>query len=218
MNVREDYLQLDAYGYERSVAHWSNIPSTFLITIPAAAGFPESERVALDLACGQGRNTAMLAARGYVVDAIDSSPLAIRTLTALGMPNIRAQVGDLLDVVTSARDRSFAVVLCNHGLQYVSSLAVFDAAVDRMLRLLVDDGILALAFFTEPADLHPEYVRDGALLVPREHLLRRLLERDDVEVIFFQHEVMHDDHDHGPHTHAVERIIVRRSPSSGVRR
>ncbi len=43
--------------------------------------------VALDLACGRGRNSLWLAANGYRVHAVDSSPTALRLLQKEGGPD-----------------------------------------------------------------------------------------------------------------------------------
>jgi len=40
-----------------------------------------SERIALDLACGTGRNAIALAEKGWKVEAVDLSPLALQILT-----------------------------------------------------------------------------------------------------------------------------------------
>ncbi len=54
--------------------------------------------LALDVACGLGRNALWLAQRGYAVDALDVSPIAIgrlrRAARQQGLP-VRARVADL---------------------------------------------------------------------------------------------------------------------------
>jgi tellurite methyltransferase len=53
---------------------------------------------ALDVACGDGRNAAYLARRGYTVDAIDASSVAVEALRAAALErglDVRARLVDL---------------------------------------------------------------------------------------------------------------------------
>lgn len=52
---------------------WGTEPNRFLVTV--ASDIPPGR--ALDLACGQGRNSVWLAERGHTVTGIDLSPVAI---------------------------------------------------------------------------------------------------------------------------------------------
>lgn len=152
----------------------------------------------------------MLVARGYAVTAVDSSPLAIRTLNALKMNDVDARVGDIVQFSRAIEPESFAVILCNHGIQYLRDDSVLEELLGRWEAALTSGGTLALAYFTEPRSLHPKNVQEGALLVEKEALLRRYLDTIGFEVVFFQSEVMQELHDGEFHQHAVERLIVRK--------
>jgi len=71
--------------YEGSELLWTAEPNRFLV---AEAGSLASGR-ALDLACGEGRNAVWLAERGFEVDAVDFSDVALekarRTAEARGV-------------------------------------------------------------------------------------------------------------------------------------
>jgi SAM-dependent methyltransferase len=71
---------------------------------------------ALDAACGAGRNSLYLARKGWTVDAIDSSPVAIELLKekASGL-SIQARVADLEHYNLPAD--TYHLICCCHYLQ-----------------------------------------------------------------------------------------------------
>jgi ubiquinone/menaquinone biosynthesis C-methylase UbiE len=99
---------------------------------------------ALEVGCGSGRATVALAQRGYVVDAIDSTPnmLAITRQYAAGAGVARlisANVGNacLLDFA----DHSFGIVLAVGVMPYLTSPR---KALAEMARVLKPGGFLLL--------------------------------------------------------------------------
>jgi len=50
---------------------------------------------ALDIACGNGRNSVFLAEKGFTVDAVDISRVAVNHLSAGGYPGVNALCRDL---------------------------------------------------------------------------------------------------------------------------
>jgi SAM-dependent methyltransferase len=78
----------------------------FAGTIPARADV-------LDVACGAGRHTRLLAGLGFRVTAVDRDPDAIAALAAT--PGVEAQVTDLERGAWSYRGRSFGgVIVANY--------------------------------------------------------------------------------------------------------
>jgi tellurite methyltransferase len=71
---------------------------------------------ALDLACGPGRNARYLAARGWIVTAVDGSSIAIELLRA-NNPSIDARVADLEAGEFDAPPAAFDLVLSCYYLQ-----------------------------------------------------------------------------------------------------
>jgi 2-polyprenyl-3-methyl-5-hydroxy-6-metoxy-1,4-benzoquinol methylase len=57
------------------------------------AGFIPPGGTVLDLACGGGRHTRFLAARGFRVEAVDRDPAAVAELAAI--PGVRTRCADL---------------------------------------------------------------------------------------------------------------------------
>ncbi|MFT4109975.1 class I SAM-dependent methyltransferase [Propionicimonas sp.] len=83
------------------------------------AAHPAEHRRALDIGCGRGRHSALLAERGWEVTGVDFVPEAIEAAGARpDAANIRFVVGDAADL-TSVTSGSFDFFLdggCFHGL------------------------------------------------------------------------------------------------------
>jgi ubiquinone/menaquinone biosynthesis C-methylase UbiE len=105
---------------------------------------------ALDVACGTGRVTAILAELGHDVTAVDATPAMLARAEAKG---IRATFlsGDMERLPVG--DGSFDVVTCALSLTHVVKL---DAAIAEMARALEPGGTLVLT------DIHPVAVATGA--------------------------------------------------------
>jgi tellurite methyltransferase len=111
---------------------------------------------ALDLACGSGRNTLWLAARGWKVTAVDGSSTAIEILKARN-PAIDARVADLEKHEYAIEPDSWDLIAICYYLQR----DLFEPAK----RGVVPGGIvIAIAHIPEPAD--PQMTR--FLLAPGE--------------------------------------------------
>ncbi len=68
---------------------------------------------ALDVACGSGRNSIYLASKGFEVDAVDISEVALKTLTDKNIKAINAQYVDL-DTYTPQENTYDLIVKCNY--------------------------------------------------------------------------------------------------------
>ena len=100
----------------------------------------------LELGCGTGKNTALLAAIGTRVFALDFSPGMIEKAKAkLDAPNVTFQIADITRR-WPCDDQSFDLVVCNLVLEHVQDLAfIFSEA----FRVMIDAG----RFFV--CELHP---------------------------------------------------------------
>ncbi len=77
--AREDQNRWDRRHAERP---GSDRPAAFLQKILNCAAWEIAPGRALDVACGSGRNALFLAARGFQVDAVDISPVALEQAAA----------------------------------------------------------------------------------------------------------------------------------------
>ena len=125
---------------------------------------PGTTRV-LDLGCAGGRNTAVLAERGFDVLAIDSSSsMVARTrervaaLLGSGEAERRVRVGRMEELVDYASE-SFDLVVALGVYHNATSDETWDRAVSETARVLVLDGLLLVANFTPRFEPHGEPLR-----------------------------------------------------------
>jgi demethylmenaquinone methyltransferase/2-methoxy-6-polyprenyl-1,4-benzoquinol methylase len=105
---------------------------------------------ALDLCCGTGDLTRLLARRvgrqGQVIGLdFAAAPLAIAQQRSLGYPQIQWVQGDALAVPYG--DRTFAAITMGYGLRNVASIP---QALREMYRLLQPQGQIAILEFSHP--------------------------------------------------------------------
>jgi SAM-dependent methyltransferase len=139
----DDYRALaavrQAHGY---VDFFAPVTARFLSALLGALG-PARGR-ALDLACGSGEFSALLAGAGWLPTAVDASPLMAATASAAGAA--RVVVGDAyaLPFATGA----FAAV---GGAFVVPHLHRLDQALDEVVRVLAPGGAFATVTWAPPA-------------------------------------------------------------------
>lgn len=106
------------------------------------AALPHGGRV-LDVGAGRGRLAARLAGRFDDVVALEPDPDRAAECAAAvsGMGNVAVVVADLLSAPLP--ESFFDAVVCHHVVQHVP-VSVLPAMIDRMRRLLVPGGTLAL--------------------------------------------------------------------------
>jgi SAM-dependent methyltransferase len=95
---------------------------------------------ALDIACGMGRNSKLLASRGFEVLAIDISPLALDSLK--GIENITTKEVDL-DTYKLEED-SYDLIVCTYFLDR--------SLFPQIYKALKKDGIFIYETFKEHKD------------------------------------------------------------------
>ena len=142
-------------------------PDRRLVRLVEAFPNPESTRV-LDLGCAGGRNTVLLAERGFDVWARDAS-LAMVERTRVPVSRIlgseeaerRVRPGRMDDLGHFA-DAAFDLVVALGLYQNAESLEEWRTALDETARVLAPGGLLLVAHFTPDVDL----TGDGTRPVP----------------------------------------------------
>lgn len=87
----------------------------------------------LELGCGTGKNTAMLAAIGSKVRALDFSPGMIEIARArVTAPNVKFELADITKP-WPCRDRSFDLIVCNLVLEHIKEIEFIFAEACRVL-------------------------------------------------------------------------------------
>jgi SAM-dependent methyltransferase len=160
-------------------------------------------RRALDLGCGEGRHTILLATRGYAVTALDLEPLALCQARArVRQAGLHAtfSVGDALDLKFS--DAAFDLVL-DYGCFHHVVTRDWPRYRREVARVLNPGGHLLLSVFSTKFKHHPGERRTRNWIVHRNHydhfftqaeIRRALSERFDFRALSEEHEGLNGFH------------------------
>lgn len=126
-------------------------------------------KAALDLGCGEGRHTILLARQGYAATGLDLEPLALRKARAyVRQAGLRADfvTGNALDLRFD--DGSFDLVL-DYGCFHHVVTRDWPRYRREIARVLKPGGHLALSVFSMKFRHHPKERRTRNWLVHRNH-------------------------------------------------
>ncbi len=196
-------------------------------TLVEFADLLDSAHPVLDVGCGQGRNSLFLGRRGFNVDALDPSQVAVeqvaRAATSEALP-VRAIQASFQDV---ANDRRAYGGLLVFGLITVLTRPQVGELVRAVDRLLRPGGIVFLtAFGTWDPDFSVRAAQwteeDRNSFRALDGRLRTYLEPGELEALFPGLATVHSweglgpEHRHGdgpPERHGVAEAVMQRQPS-----
>lgn len=179
----------------------------------------DPSRTVLDIGCGQGRNTLFLAHRGFNVDALDPSQVALDQLTKNAGDNahsVRTIHGTFQDLGEVSRNYGGILVL---GLIPVLYRSEISALVSALRKHLGEGGFLIItAFGTWDPDCTSRAVDRDSDRPPRDRG-RTYLELGELAALFPDFELVHSwegltpEHRHGdgpPERHGRAEAVFRR--------
>ncbi len=156
-------------AYETGRHGWPEVGPTAHVARWVRALGPGRGRTALDLGCGEGRHTILLARSGYDVTAFDLEPLALRKARAyVRRSGLHAHfvAGDALDL--RFPDASFDLVL-DYGCFHHVVTRDWTRYRRGIVRVLRPGGHLVLSVFSTRFRHHPGEKRSRNWLVHRNH-------------------------------------------------
>lgn len=171
-------------------------PTPYVATLLGRLGAGRGKR-ALDLGCGEGRHTILLARRGYDVTALDFEPLALRKARAFARAagvTARFVRGDALDLRFPAA--SFDLVL-DYGCFHHVVTRDWARYRREIARVLAPRGHLVLSVFSTKFKHHPDERRTRNWIVHRNHydhfftrdeIRRTFGETFDISAVLEEHE------------------------------
>ena len=145
----------------------SRAPDHRLVRLVEEYAGPEVTSV-LDLGCAGGRNTVLLAERGFDVWAVDASAAMVertreRVAAVLGPARARERVQHArMDDLSRFADGSFDLVVALGVYHSAESMAEWERAVAETSRVLRNGGRVLVNHFTPEVDLTGEGVRPVA--------------------------------------------------------
>jgi ubiquinone/menaquinone biosynthesis C-methylase UbiE len=136
---------------------------------------------ALDLGCGGGRHSELLARAGCDVSSVDVNPAMLaQTARRLESQNLTAEIqyGSILDIPFD--DETFDTVITTGVLHQAKSLDEYVRAVAELSRVVKPNGTVLLNIFTNLVwdDTYETISEDGFSVMTREGLPMTLLSKE----------------------------------------
>ena len=131
------------------VAYFASKPADPLIVNRLKKVNDANSKYALDLGCGGGRHTELLAQLGFKVTALDINPAMIAyTQNRLSEKDLDATM--LLSSITDLnfKNRSFDVVVSTGVLHQVTSLHDYKELMTNLFNIMKPGGLLTINIFT----------------------------------------------------------------------
>ena len=145
----------------------SRAPDHRLVPLVEEYARPDLTRV-LDLGCAGGRNTVLLAERGFDVWAVDASTAMVertraRVAAVLGPDRALPRVQQArMDGLSTFADASFDLVVALGVYHAAESMAEWERSVAETARVLRPGGRVLVNHFTPEVDLTGEGVRPAS--------------------------------------------------------
>jgi tellurite methyltransferase len=164
---------------------------------------------ALDLGCGEGKNSAAMTRAGFQVVAIDKSEAAIgNAKNAFPTEKVDWRMGDLLAI--SEPWDSFDLVIATGSLHCLKHLKDISQAITSMQKLTKIGGINVVSSFNDgPHDMGGHLSSFCPTLLPHDCYMQFY---EGWEVIRSSNVTQIDEHPHNgvEHFHSITRILARR--------
>ncbi len=171
--------------------------------------------IALDLGCGDGRNSVYVAEHGMEVISVDKSNRAIKKLKEQAQYKnlkINAISQNILNI--NFNDSSFDLIIASTILDHLENNCV-NLMFDRIKRWIKDNGIIYIGVFTvEDSANTSNNLTSGPT---SEHIktffdlgeLKNKFYEENYKILFYE-EILKEDLSHGdPHMHGLARILLK---------
>lgn len=144
--------------------------------------YDAADKHALDLGCGGGRHTELLAKQGFLVSAVDVNPKMLETtkrrIKHLGL-SADIREGSILHIPFT--DQKFDTVITTGVLHQATSVQEYDKAAAELARVMKPGAHVLLNIFTNKDwdDTYETVSEDGYTVKTKEGLLMTLLPRNN---------------------------------------
>jgi SAM-dependent methyltransferase len=192
-------------GYSACPLFWPDRPGSLLAALEHQGELRGGR--ALDVGCGEGTNAAWLTARGYLVEGIEVSDLALGHAESrypnLGIRWIQADARSAEPTL----DKHDLVVA--YGLLHCVPESDLDAVLSRLKGWTTDGGLLVIVTFNDRSqDLSRAHAGFNPTLRSHESYLQAL---EGWDLLTASDSDLHESHPDTniPHHHSMTRIIAR---------
>ena len=148
---------------------------------------------ALDLGCGGGRHSELLAQHGFNVTSVDVNPAMLRhTAERLQKQNLTTRLARMSIVHLGLASDQYDVVVSTGVLHQAKSLGEYDRAVAEVSRVMHSGGLFTMNIFTnsvwDSTYIVPSPDEPGTV-VTQEGLWMTLLSREDFYSLAADHDL-----------------------------
>lgn len=206
-----DQIQIDVGGgYDRGYLacpmFWPDRPGSLLL--PLEANSELSGGHALDVGCGEGTNAAWLASKGYAVQAVDVSNLALEhAASKYPRTDVRWTHASVVDLVP---DRSEHDIVVAYGLLHCIPESDLERVVGQLQGWTAGGALLVVVAFNDRSqDLGRAHPGFSPTLRSHDFYLETLAGWD---LITATDTDLHETHPDTlvPHHHSMTRIVARK--------
>lgn len=195
-------------GYSACPCFWGTLPAEMVVAAISALG-NKPDRRALDLGCGEGKNSNALAQANFDVIAVDVSEVAVgNAMKAFSAARIHWLVADLQSI-RGPKDH-FDIVIATGSLHCLPKESDVLRTIDIMKSVTKRGGLNVVYSFNDgPHDMRGHSVDFVPTLLSHESYLKSYA---DWEVLKATDIVQTDQHPHNrvEHSHSITRLMARR--------
>lgn len=196
--------------YKKQGLYYGLAPSPYLEMLVKREKM--SKGYALDVGCGEGRNSIFLAENGFQVVAIDNSKEAILKLESISVEKKTSIKTILADVTKYKYEKEkYSIIVAETIIDHLEK-EDGDNLIVNLISSLIQSGIIFISVFTvnDPGNTKKAVYSETAHFVKRYFLPGELRSKLSNLQLLRYHEEEFLDHNHGePHYHVIARIIAR---------
>jgi len=198
--------------YKNEELYYGLAPSPYLEMLIKREKFHHNEH-ALDVGCGDGRNSIFLAENGFQVTAIDNSKEAILKLQNFSKErrlNIKAVVADVTKY--KFKKDKFSLIVANTIIDHLEK-EDGDRLIVNLKSALMQGGLIFVSVFTveDPGNKNLPIRSETAAYIKRYFLPGELRSKfSDLTLLRYHEEELLDCNHGEPHYHFMARIISKK--------
>jgi len=196
-------------GYSICECFWGREPASYIQKAVNLIG-QTTMKLALDIGCGDGKNAAYLADQGFMVLAVDISPIAINNAKR-NWPNSPVIWMNQNALELTFPENSFDIVVSAGSLHCLSSKNELSQLIAKIAKITKEGGYYVLSSFNNRTqDMSGHADTFSPLLISHKEYLDYF---KSMKIIQESDEILEDIHPHNeiPHHHSISRILVQKS-------
>lgn len=196
-------------GYSKCPCYWGTTPASL---VQEAVEYLKNKRngellKAIDLGCGEGKNTSHVAKNGFVIVGIDQSEYAIEHAKTNYLDSQAIfLIGDMKKIF--APKESFDLVISTGSVHCLETEQEVQQMIQKMIQIVKKDGLIVFSSFNDRDNNFSGHPKDfNPIMLPHRFFIEQFSELNIVHESDKDLEDIHPDNNI-PHTHSITRILA----------